>query len=112
MVSRSAFPALSSMTTARPCSSSAVMSIKPAGTCRSFPPDEIRGAIGVCGGVPGDWHENPRYRSARTHVLPIAATDDEWFTREKNLENKSKLAQRAASLDFRFYNSEHRFPRR
>lgn len=75
-------------------------------------PDEIRGAIGVCGGVPGDWHENPRYRPARTHVLHIAATDDEWFTREKNLENKSKLAERAASLDFRFYNSEHRFPRR
>jgi phospholipase/carboxylesterase len=75
-------------------------------------PDQIRGVIGVCGGVPGDWHENPRYRRARTHVLHIAATDDEWFTREKNLENKRKLAERAASLDFRFYNSEHRFPRR
>jgi predicted esterase len=75
-------------------------------------PDEIHGAIGVCGGVPGDWHENPRYRPARTHVLHVAATDDEWFTREKNLENKHKLAQRAASLDFRFYSSEHRFPRR
>ena len=75
-------------------------------------PRDIRGVIGVCGGVPGDWHENPLYRPARTHVLHIAATDDEWFTREKNLENKQKLAERAASLDFRFYNSEHRFPRR
>jgi len=75
-------------------------------------PGAIRGAIGVCGGVPNDWHENPCYRPARTHVLHIAATDDEWFTREKNLENKQKLAERAASLDFRFYNSEHRFPRR
>ena len=75
-------------------------------------PNEIHGAIGVCGGVPGDWHENPRYRPARTHVLHVAATDDEWFTRAKNLDNKQKLAERAASLDFRFYNSEHRFPRR
>jgi predicted esterase len=74
-------------------------------------PRAIRGAIGVCGGVPGDWHENPRYRRARTHVLHIAATDDEWFTREKNLEHKKRLAERAASLDFRFYNSPHRFPR-
>ncbi|HEY6290931.1 MAG TPA: hypothetical protein VI455_05120 [Terriglobia bacterium] len=75
-------------------------------------PDAIRGAIGVCGGVPGDWHQNPRYRPARTHVLHIAATDDEWYSREKNLEHKQRLAERAASLDFRFYNSEHRFPRR
>jgi len=75
-------------------------------------PNEIRGAIGVCGGVPGDWHQNPLYRPARTHVLHIAATDDEWFSREKNLEHKHRLAERAASLDFRFYNSEHRFPRR
>jgi len=74
-------------------------------------PREIRGAIGVCGGVPGDWNENPLYRKARTHVLHIAATKDVWFSREKNLEFRRKLAQRAASLDFRFYNSPHRFPR-
>jgi predicted esterase len=75
-------------------------------------PNDILGAIGVCGGVPGDWYDNPRYRRARTHVLHIAATNDEWFTHEKNLDNKKRLAERAASLDFRFYNSDHRFPRR
>lgn len=75
-------------------------------------PHAIRGAIGVCGGVPGDWHENPRYRRAGTHVLHIAASDDEWFSPEKNLEHKQRLAERAASLDFRIYNSEHRFPRK
>lgn len=74
-------------------------------------PREIRGAIGVCGGVPGDWDENALYRRARTHVLHIAATNDIWFSREKNLEFRRKLAQRAASLDFRFYDSPHRFPR-
>ena len=75
-------------------------------------PNDIRGVIGVCGGVPGDWYENPRYRPARTHVLHIAATNDEWFPREKNLENKRRLSERAASVDFRFYHSDHRFPRR
>ena len=74
-------------------------------------PREIRGAIGVCGGVPGDWNENPLYRKARTHVLHIAAAKDIWFSREKNLEFRRKLGQRAASLDFRFYNSPHKFPR-
>jgi len=74
-------------------------------------PRVVRGVIGVCGGVPNDWDENPRYKPARTHVLHIAATDDVWFSREKNLEFRRKLAQRAASLDFRFYNSSHKFPR-
>jgi len=74
-------------------------------------PRAIRGAIGVCGGVPTDWNENPHYRPARTHVLHIAATADEWYSREKNLEFRRKLAQRAASLDFRFYRSPHKFPR-
>jgi predicted esterase len=73
-------------------------------------PREILGVVGVCGGIPGDWNENPIYRKARTHVLHIAATKDVWFSRAKNLEFRRKLAQRAASLDFRFYNSPHKFP--
>jgi predicted esterase len=74
-------------------------------------PREVRGVIAVCGGVPGDWKENPKYQPARTHVLHIAATEDVWYTRERNLQFRRELAQRAASLDFRFYNSVHRFPR-
>lgn len=74
-------------------------------------PREVRGAIAVCGGVPGDWNENRRYHPARTHVLHIAATQDKWYSREKNLQFRRELAERAASLDFRFYNSIHRFPR-
>jgi predicted esterase len=74
-------------------------------------PRTVRGAIAVCGGVPGDWDENPRYRPAHTHILHIAATRDEWYSREKTLQFRRQLAQRAASLDFRFYNSPHKFPR-
>jgi predicted esterase len=74
-------------------------------------PRLVRGAIAVCGGVPGDWNENPQYRPAQTHVLHIAAARDRWYSREKNLEIRRKLAQRAASLDFRFYDSPHKFPR-
>jgi predicted esterase len=74
-------------------------------------PQAIRGAVAVCGGVPGDWKENPHYRPAATHVLHIAARQDEWYSREKNLELRKQLGQRAATLDFRFYNSTHKFPR-
>ncbi len=74
-------------------------------------PHAVRGAIAVCGGVPGDWSQNPRYKPTRTHILHIAATNDEWYPHEKNLEFRRQLVQRTASLDFRFYNSPHRFPR-
>ena len=71
----------------------------------------IRGVVGVCGGVPIDWEKNPRYRAAQTDVLHIAATDDEFYSHEKNLEFRNQLARRARSLDFRFYHSPHKFPR-
>lgn len=74
-------------------------------------PRQVRGVIAVCGGVPGDWNEDSKYRRARTRVLHIAATRDEWYSREKNLLFRRQLAERAASLDFRFYKSPHRFPR-
>lgn len=74
-------------------------------------PRAIRGVVGVCGGVPGDWAENPLYQPAATRVLHIAARHDQWYSREKNLEFRRQLAQRAATLDFRFYNSPHKFPR-
>lgn len=74
-------------------------------------PRRVRGVIAVCGGVPGDWNENPRYRSARTHVLHIAVTNDEWYPREKSLLFQQQLAERAGWLDLRFYKSTHRFPR-
>lgn len=74
-------------------------------------PHAVRGAVAVCGGVPWDWAENPHYRPAGTHVLHIAATRDEWYSREKNLLFRRQLAERARTLDFRFYNSPHKFPR-
>ncbi|HLY60175.1 MAG TPA: hypothetical protein VKV95_05370 [Terriglobia bacterium] len=74
-------------------------------------PGAVRGCVAVCGGIPGDWSENPNYRHTRSHVLHIAATNDIWYSPEKNLEFRGKLAERAASLDFRFYKSRHRFPR-
>jgi predicted esterase len=74
-------------------------------------PHAIRGAVAVCGGVPGDWQTNPHYRPSATHVLHIAARQDQWYSREKNLEFRRDLGQRAATVDFRFYNSTHKFPR-
>jgi predicted esterase len=75
-------------------------------------PRAIRGAVAVCGGVPSDWNTNSHYHLSSTHILHIAARLDEWYSAEKNLEYRGQLSQRAATVDFRFYNSTHKFPRR
>lgn len=74
-------------------------------------PQKVRGVIAVCGGVPQDWSENRRYQQSQTHVLHIAASDDEWYSHEQNAQFRRQLAERAASLDFRTYKTTHRFPR-
>jgi predicted esterase len=74
-------------------------------------PHAVKGVIAVCGGVPNEWMENRHSKRIPAHVLHIAATRDEWYSREKNLQFRRQLAQRAESLDFRFYNSPHKFPR-
>jgi predicted esterase len=71
----------------------------------------VRGVIAVCGGVPGDWDSSPRFRPVHTHILHIAASRDRWYSRAKNLTFPIMLAERAASVDFRIYQSTHRFPR-
>ncbi len=74
-------------------------------------PGQIHGVVAVCGGVPGDWEENPRGPKTATHILHIAASRDEWYSRDQNLKFQRQLAARARSLDFRFYDSAHQFPR-
>ncbi|SRR5579871_707776 len=74
-------------------------------------PNMVRGVIAVCGGIPGDWKENPVYKKGAAHVLHIAATKDVWYSAEKNARFRHDLPLLAKSVDFRLYNSGHRFPR-
>ncbi len=74
-------------------------------------PGKVRGVIAVCGGIPGDWETNPAYAASPTDILHIAATRDQWYSREKNESFRQRLPRFARSVDFRFYNSPHRFPR-
>ncbi|HYK20316.1 MAG TPA: hypothetical protein VEV42_06260, partial [Pyrinomonadaceae bacterium] len=35
-------------------------------------PEYLRGAIGICGGIPGDWETSPLYRRAEIDVMHLA----------------------------------------
>src|ERR1041384_4917349 len=41
-------------------------------------PDRLRGVIGICGGIPGDWETSPAYRDAAIDVLHLAGARDEF----------------------------------
>jgi predicted esterase len=73
-------------------------------------PNLIRGAVSVCGGIPGDWHED-KYHKSETDVLIIAGETDDIYPIERARTFKDTLALRARSAEFQSYPAGHVFMR-
>jgi len=74
-------------------------------------PDVIRGVIGVCGGIPGDWSDaGQKYRASRTDALIIAGQQDEFYPIDRVKTFKEALEQRARQVDFYSFPVGHAFP--
>jgi len=70
-------------------------------------PERLRGVVGICGGIPGDWETSPTYRNAEIDVLHLAGTRDEFYTPERVRDYESQLKTRARSLTFKTYDAAH-----
>ena len=70
-------------------------------------PEHLRGVIGICGGLPGDWETSGLYRSAQVDVLHLAGTRDEFYPPERVQDYERQLQTRARSVVFKSYNGEH-----
>src|ERR1041384_956474 len=57
-------------------------------------PELLRGVIGICGGIPGDWQTNQGYRSSELSVFHLAGTRDEFYTPERVRDYKQQLESR------------------
>ena len=75
-------------------------------------PGRVRGVIAVCGGIPGDWETNRRYRPSSTDVLHISGIRDPHYPPERVRAYKAALERRARSVEHLSYPVGHRFPRR
>ena len=70
-------------------------------------PEHLRGVIGICGGMPGDWETSGLYRHAQIDVLHLAGTRDEFYTPERVKDYEKQLQLRARSVEFKSYDAEH-----
>lgn len=72
-------------------------------------PNEVGGAIGICGGVPRDW-EDDKYQPVRTALLHIAREEDEFYPPEMSGQFADRLKKRASDVEFHMMPGGHRFP--
>jgi phospholipase/carboxylesterase len=69
--------------------------------------DLLRGVIGICGGVPGDWGSNEIYKQTPAAVLHLTGTRDEFYSQTRVAPYESQLRMRATDVEFRSYDATH-----
>jgi len=72
-------------------------------------PEQLRGVVGICGGIPGDWETSETYRQANIDVLHLAGTRDEFYPPERVQDYERQLITRARSVVFKSYDAAHEF---
>jgi phospholipase/carboxylesterase len=71
--------------------------------------EALRGVIGICGGMPGDWETNNAYGETRASVLYLNGTRDAFYTPERVAPYAVQLRQRARDVETRAYDAAHEF---
>ena len=74
-------------------------------------PDLLRGVVGMCGGIPGDWETNEGYQSTKADVFHIAGERDEFYPPQRTKDYGRQLGTRARSVTFKSYDAAHEIVR-
>ena len=72
-------------------------------------PDHLRGVIGICGGLPGDWETSASYKPTQAAVFHLAGTRDEYYPPARVADYEDRLKLRARSVEFESYDAAHEF---
>ena len=70
-------------------------------------PELLRGVIGICGGIPGDWTTNEGYHGSGLRVFHLAGTKDEFYSPERVRDYKTQLQTRTPNVTFQSYDAAH-----
>ncbi|HEX8635941.1 MAG TPA: dienelactone hydrolase family protein [Pyrinomonadaceae bacterium] len=69
--------------------------------------DRLRGVVGICGGLPGDWETGERYHNMQAAVLHLAGARDEFYPPDRVADYAARLSARARDVEFRSYDAGH-----
>lgn len=69
--------------------------------------ERLRGVIGICGGLPGDWETSQLYRETKASVLYLSGTRDEFYSPERIRNYGEQLRLRARDVEVRAYDAAH-----
>jgi predicted esterase len=69
----------------------------------------LRGVVGICGGLPGDWETCDAYGETRASVLHLSCTRDEFYPPERVADYAERLRTRARDVETRAYDAAHEF---
>jgi phospholipase/carboxylesterase len=72
-------------------------------------PDLLRGVIGICGGLPGDWDTSDLYQETRASVFHLTGARDEFYPPSRTSEYAAQLRARANDVESRSYDAGHEF---
>ncbi|HZG51639.1 MAG TPA: hypothetical protein VEZ40_05825 [Pyrinomonadaceae bacterium] len=67
----------------------------------------LRGVVGICGGLPGDWETGELYRETEAAVLHLAGTRDEFYPPVRVADYAARLSTRARDVRFKSYAAGH-----
>jgi predicted esterase len=70
-------------------------------------PEVMRGVIGICGGMPGDWDTSELYKQTNAAVFHLAGARDEFYPPARVSDYAASLRARAKDVEFKSYDAGH-----
>jgi predicted esterase len=70
-------------------------------------PEHLRGVVGICGGIPGDWETSTVYRQAPIDVFHLSGTEDEFYPPSRVADYEKQLGTRARTVASKSYHAAH-----
>jgi phospholipase/carboxylesterase len=72
-------------------------------------PEKLRGVIGICGGLPGDWETSDLYQPTTAAVLYLSGTRDEFYPPARVADYAERLKLRARDVEARSHDAAHEY---
>jgi phospholipase/carboxylesterase len=70
-------------------------------------PDCLRGVVGICGGLPGDWDSSESYRQTEAAVFHLTGETDEFYPPARVAGYGEQLRMRASAAEVKSYLAGH-----